>query len=890
MKAEVEKLFHELADLPPEARSRYFAEHPMDAETRQEVEALLRFDPGASSFLLRDVGIAASQALPQLDPQGWRCGPYRLLDVIGRGGMGAVYLAERADGEVAQRLAVKLLPLGAGDPQHERFLQERQILASLAHPNIARMLDAGHAGNGQPFLAMEYVAGKPIDRFAAGLSIRQKIALFLKVCAAVGYLHRNLIVHRDLKPSNILVTAEGDPKLLDFGIAKMLDMATDTTITGLRMLTPDYASPEQVTGGRLSTATDIYSLGAILYQLLTGKPAHEFDEHSSEAIARVVTTREVTRPSQWAPELKGDLESILLKALRKDPQERYPTVEQFAEDLQAFLESRSVRARSGNAWYRTRKFVRRYWVPVTAAAVVTASLAAGLYVANRQRAIAQRRFQDVRQLANKLFDIDVQVRGLAGSTKVRQLIVNTSLEYLQRLRADVAGDPALALDVAAAYTSVAEVEGVGPGAANLGQMDQAERDLGIAEEVVQSVLVSQPANRVALLRAALIAADRRLLAKLGYRSGDEVKWARKTVERLDKFHPGPGDRSEAPQILLAYANAEISLASADPDEALRIARYGNDLALLFHLPLQQANFLTATAEVLRKRGDLEQALKAAHEGVALRDTGSGQPGLGRAMNFVYASRVEGEILGEEDAISLGRSGEAVQVLERAFKMADAFVHQDPNDEASRSYLAGVGMPLADILRHTDPRRALAIYDHVLQHMDETRSTNLQIGEAYVLSGSSYALRSLGRHGEARQRLDRALARLSQFKIYPADKIDPASSSGNAVETVLRALADYEAGTGNLSAGIETYQGLLNRLAAGGAQPETRLSDAVDLSGIYGSLAALYRRSGRPELASTMATQGLDLWRRWDRKLPNNPFVLGQMAALRDANADPGTGR
>lgn len=364
MRAEIEQLFHTLTDLSPNARAQYLAEHEIDGETRREVEALLAFDSGASAFLVREVSIAAGRALPQLEGKGWRCGPYRLLDTVGRGGMGTVYLAERADGEVTQRAAVKLLAPGAGEIQRERFLQERQILASLSHPNIARMLDAGHLESGQPFLAMEYVEGEPIDVFAADMSVRDKIALFLKVCAAVAYLHRNLVAHRDLKPSNILVTGatsgrRGEPKLLDFGIAKLLDIATDSTLTSLRLLTPDYASPEQVAGGQISAATDIYSLGAVLYKLLTGKPAHEFDDRSAEGIARTVTTREVTRPSKWAPELKGDLESILLKALRKDPQERYANVNEFAEDLEAFLASRAVRARSGTAWYRARKFLRR---------------------------------------------------------------------------------------------------------------------------------------------------------------------------------------------------------------------------------------------------------------------------------------------------------------------------------------------------------------------------------------------------------------------------------------------------------------------------------------------------------------------------------------------------
>jgi serine/threonine protein kinase len=233
---------------------------------------------------------------------------YRLLRVIGRGGMGAVYLAERADGEVIQSVAVKLLPFGAGDPQRERFLQERQILATVAHPNIARLLDAGHLDHGQPFLVMEYVNGEPIDAFTAGWSVRRIVALFLEVCGAVAYLHRHLIVHRDLKPSNILVNADGAPKLLDFGIAKLLDLTTDRTITGLRMLTPAYASPEQIMGGEISTASDIYSLGALLYRLLTGKSPHDVTTNAPEAVS-VLTTREVERPSRMRPELKGDVEA-----------------------------------------------------------------------------------------------------------------------------------------------------------------------------------------------------------------------------------------------------------------------------------------------------------------------------------------------------------------------------------------------------------------------------------------------------------------------------------------------------------------------------------------------------------------------------------------------------
>jgi serine/threonine protein kinase len=432
-----------------------------------------------------------------------------LLEVIGRGGMGAVYLAERADGEVTQQVAVKLLPPGAGATQRERFLQERQILASLAHPNIARMLGAGHVENGQPFLAMEYVKGKPIDVFCAGLSIRQKVRLFLQVCAAVGYLHRNLIVHRDLKPSNILVTSEGEPRLLDFGIAKILDVATDSTVTSMRMLTPDYASPEQVMGGRISTATDIYSLGAVLYQLLAGQPAHEFEDHSPETITRVVATREVTRPSQRSPELKGDLDFIVLKALRKDPLDRYGTVEQLAEDLAAFLESRTVTARSGNAWYRVRKFLRRYWVPVIAAALVVVTLSAGSYIANRQRMIAERRFGQLHALSRRLLDLETELN--FTDLKLRNKLISLSIEYLEGLGSEALNDKALALDTSNAYLQIGRIQGV-PEWNQQGQYAEADKSLSKANAFADSVLREDPNNRLALWLSGNIAHDRAVTA------------------------------------------------------------------------------------------------------------------------------------------------------------------------------------------------------------------------------------------------------------------------------------------------------------------------------------------------------------------------------------------
>jgi len=303
----VEEVFHAVADFSDDARRRYFVEQKIDENTRTEVEALLAFDMTRTSTLDDDIATEANRALGRIDAKGARYGAYRLTDLLGRGGMGCVYSAERVDGEVAQHVAVKLLRAGVDDPLvRERFSAERQILAALSHPNIARLLDARHR-EGQPYLVMEYVEGQPIDVCTAESSIRQKIKIFLKVCAAVAYLHRNLVVHRDLKPQNILVTKDGEPKLLDFGIAKILDYTVDSTATGFRMLTPDYASPEQVTGAPVTTATDIYSLGAVLYKLLTGEPPHQFPNNSVEAIVSSICEGKITPPAKLAPELKRDI-------------------------------------------------------------------------------------------------------------------------------------------------------------------------------------------------------------------------------------------------------------------------------------------------------------------------------------------------------------------------------------------------------------------------------------------------------------------------------------------------------------------------------------------------------------------------------------------------------
>ncbi|MBZ5624584.1 MAG: protein kinase [Acidobacteriia bacterium] len=537
---DVELLFRELAELSPAERRIYFERNQVAPDVRAEVESLLSFDADPGPTIERMVAGEAQDLLRSGETAlpNRRCGPYRLVHILGRGGMGSVYLARRADGEVEQSVAIKLLRYGGDEPAfRSRFLRERQILANLSHPGIARLLDAGHTSAGQPYLAMEHIDGTPIDVYAGKLDLRAKLALFIEVCDAVGYAHRNLIIHRDLKPSNILVDKAGRPKLLDFGIAKILDASQDETQTRERVLTPNFASPEQVRGMRQAVTSDIYSLGAVLYLLLTGKSPHDLSSGDRE-VESVICNRQAEPASRLNPSLPKDLDFILAKALRKEPEERYPYVAAFADDLRAILEWRPVRARSGDGWYRVRKFVRRRRLPVAAAAMALAGLSIGLYAANRERAVAQRRFVQVRQLAGKWIELERDIRSGNGP-KARERIVTTMLGYLAGIGTEAHGDRELTLEIASAYLQVARVQGI-PTEFSLGQFAQAEESLRKADAFAGTVLAGSPGNRRALLLSADIAYYRMVLASFQDRYQDVAARATEVTARLDQLRASAG--------------------------------------------------------------------------------------------------------------------------------------------------------------------------------------------------------------------------------------------------------------------------------------------------------------------------------------------------------------
>ncbi len=432
---------------------------------RAEVESLLSAYAHAGDFmdaLDSERGVALLEGTSEVVPSRGRVGPYRLLRELGRGGMGVVHLAERAEGGFAQRVVIKLIKRGMdSDAILRRFLRERQILAGLEHVNVARLLDGGVTDDGQPYFAMEYVDGEPLTTYCDGreLTVEQRLRLFEDACRAVQHAHGQLVVHRDLKPSNMLVTGEGRLKLLDFGIAKLLveeDDAPALTQAGAHVLTPNYAAPEQVRGEPVTTATDVYALGVVLYELLTGRLPHDADARGRTDVARAVCEVEPRPPSlaaasqpRLAKRLRGDLDTIVMKALSKEPSRRYASAEAMAEDVRRHLAGHPVQAHRDTLAYVAAKFVRRHKVGVAAVAVVTLSLLLGLVGTTWQMAVAAgerdrarteaERAEKVKGFLVDLFKASDPVASKGEAITARELLDRGT----DRIERDLAGHAAL---------------------------------------------------------------------------------------------------------------------------------------------------------------------------------------------------------------------------------------------------------------------------------------------------------------------------------------------------------------------------------------------------------------------------------------------------------------
>lgn len=681
---------------------------------------------------------------------GMTVGHYVLESRLGRGGMGAVYLASRADGAYEHKVAVKVVKRGLDtEDVVRRFRRERQVLAQLQHPNIARLLDGGVTADGRPYLVMEYVEGRQIDRYCEeeGLSVEARLRLFCTVCAAVHSAHQNLVVHRDLKPGNILIDASGEPKLLDFGIAKVLEPeaggAAEMTAPERRLLTPGYASPEQVLGRPVSTASDVYSLGVVLYQLLSGEAPYRFETGTDDEVRRVVcevepqppaTTAKRTRrggvadADELARRLRGDLDNIVMMAMRKEPERRYASAEQFAADIRRHLEGHPVIARPSTLSYRAAKFVRRNAVGVAAAAVVAAAVAAGVAgvawqasVARAQRdsAIAAHAEADrANEFLQSILESANAFSRAGHDVTVREVLEGSA----ERARAELAEHPAVL-------------------APSLAMIGGAYTSLGLYER-------AEP-----LLREALA-----LTREIGAAPGH-------VAERLNDL------------ATLLYARGELEEAEALVREAIALEE---EVAAGSEIYLLSLNNLGA---VLRARGDLDGAEAALRRALELRlqRFGAGDLAVAETMNnLANILRLRGDLPGAEamltESLEVRRDtlgGDHPLVAQSMSNLAVLIHSQHDYDRAEPLYRESLRL-LTAALGEEHPDRASTLYGYgMLQRMRgddeaaepllrealEVRAATLPTADPRVLRCQielSRCLSALSRHEEAAAVIETAM--------------------------------------------------------------------------------------------------------------------------------------
>jgi eukaryotic-like serine/threonine-protein kinase len=802
-----------------------------DPALRAEVESLLAADQEAGSEFLESPAAAAAQLLRQPNRHaGRRLGPYELLEEIGAGGMGEVYRAVRVDGEYEHQVAIKLVRAGVdAEFVGQRLRTERQILAAFQHPNIARLLDGGTTEDGVPYLVMELIAGEPIDQYCERhqLDLSSRLRLFLPVCSAVQYAHQRAVIHRDLKPRNILVTPDGVPKLLDFGIAKILEPGplaprADLTINAGRMLlTPDYASPEQLKGEPISAASDVYALGVILYELLTGAKPFRLSDRVTEdgQTLKPVVPSEPAKPSTavrrrvdpgpsgasspdiLSHRLRGDLDNIVLMALHYEPERRYATVERLADDIRSHLEHRPVSARRPTLAYRASVFVARHTAGVAAAALVFLALAAGYvatlreaHIANEQRALAQRRFDDVRRLADSLiFEIHDSIRDLPGAAPARRLLIHTALQYLDGLSRDASGDPGLERDLAAAYLRLGDLQGQAL-SANEGDYGAALYSYRRALALWRASLRAQPADTAARLDLVQTFGK---LSDLTWTLGDPVAalaYSRQTVSQsrlLAAGHPEDrryqiltavsaldqgyklfkirGDRAGA-LLLVGQATEQLkSLSAANPQDLLTARR----LALAEE---RQAQILTSGGDDAGALSLDQSALQVLQRLTAARPHNTDFLDLQAFAQFNLADQLDRM----RRFAQAERYGQAARTSFQALSAADPKVGE---------YHIGAGRTLIvmakTVLDEQQPARARPLLQLAFQELSQAAPTQQASGDfrfakaaAQSLLGDVYRALAAGGPDSRRERL-RDWQRAKAWYVRAVDTYPPGFAEASA---------------------------------------------------------------------------------------------------------------
>lgn len=785
----MEALYDAAAGMDPGERTRFIEERCAgDEDLRRELMAAFHEAGSGLTGVVEHAAAAAAES--EGNWTGRRVGTYRIVRPLGRGGMGAVYLAVRDDDQFHKEVAIKTLKFELeGSSAVSRFRHERQILAHLEHPNIARLLDGGTTEQGTPYIVLEYVAGVPISDWCEErrLSIEQRLGLFRRVCDAVQYAHQHLVVHRDIKPDNILVTPDGVPKLLDFGIAKLLDAgsadgteAPAATATGILLMTPDYASPEQVRGEAVSTATDVYSLGAVLYQLLTGQRPYSLKNYDAVEIARVVCETEIRPPSVLGNRrLRGDLDIIVLKAMQKEPARRYASAVELSEDIRRHLEGLPIAARPDTPIYHAMKFVRRHGLGVAAAAAVVAALAAGVAVSLHEARVAQRRFAQVRELANTfLFQFYDQVTPLAGSTAVRASIVDTARKYLDGLSKEAGNDQGLIVELAEAYQRLGDVQSR-TGGANLGQLEEARRSYQRALDLYARLRVnagSAPDLRRGLANV-LLALGR--LEINAYRENAAEPVTRRMLDLI-------GDRAPDPATRMLHAVGErslgdIRLKQGHTAEAVALMESARQSLLNLRssgfgdpkLPNEISNTLERLARAQVYAGDLDGSLNVFQDLLRSSEPCDEQAPPGTACRSLGV-RLErtGDVYAATDRPNLNEPGKAVPLYEQSLHIQERIAALDAHDRQARFDLAARCGKLGDAVWKADPKRALEMYERALATAQALVSKEqLEILRDSYLIAISRPLIQLRRTAEARKVLTECLERAKTDSQSPyADRL------------------------------------------------------------------------------------------------------------------------
>jgi serine/threonine protein kinase len=887
----IDSLFERALALQPGEREAFLEAECTDEEVVREVLSLLSFAGPGSTILAAPVEAMASHLPAGSVREGSLVGPYRLLREIGRGGMGAVFLAAR-DGEFRKTVAVKFLQISIySEAAVRRFRQERQILAELEHPNIARLLDGGATEDGMPYLVMEYVEGTSITSYARdnGLTTPQKLRLFRQLCDGVQYAHSKLVVHRDIKPGNILVTTAGVPKLLDFGIAKLttpLDVTGETvpeTVTVMRMMTPDYASPEQVRGESATVVSDVYALGTVLFELLTGERAHRLRTYDALELVREICESEPRAPSTTgAQSPKGDLDNIVLKAMQKDPARRYNSAEQFSEDLRRYLEGLPVLARPDTLLYRTRKFARRHWFSLTAAAALFLALAGGAIAALRQARIAEARFQEGRKLANRLFDIHDEVAKLPGSTAPREMIVRSALDYLDKLAPAAGDDPAFAWELAKAYEKTGDAQG-NPTHPSLGKTKEAvasyEKALKIQESLLQRGALDAPKLD------SLIGNYNKLT--LAYRQLRDNANTLRTSERAVALSASASDAAAA----LAYSSLGFAQElSGDADKAFKTLQIalalgrktteGKPIDAPEQSRLGNAYLIAADAANRAARFDESLALNKKAIEIFEKRLAAMPPDGTRTREITLSYERLGDTLGATDRPSLGRHAEAIPYYRKALAMSEQMAAEDPKNRTAHFDIARAAGKLATQLDVTDPKEAIRLYEQSLAAAEQlfpNGAERLAVEAAYYNS-VAVPLAKLGRWDQAQADMRRSLS------IYDAMlKQNPTNLQLHMdVSDVWRVWGMLQCEHGQMKEGLGDARIGLQYARESVQMAPKSLPAAWRVSFALAVLRDEEEKWDRASHTSQYAAEAASarseaakLWAEWDKRQPNTPFIQEQ---------------